>query len=164
MKDSEMLKYEENIGSDAGPMDTSNEDFIALKSIIKNHPSNKNELDRLEAQLLSLRFQLESFLAEKTPKETFPLGCLLKESVDSLNVDYIAFANYIGYDINELSKFYSGEKSMNTDLAIKFGQIFSVAPSYFLQVQCKNELLISMRLNSEKYIQYKLEDLLNKAS
>ncbi len=150
-------------GLGAGLVNTNSREFRELQSMIKKAAADISEEKRLENALLSIRFQMESYLNEEQPKEIIPAGAFLKKFIEVLNIKQKDLAAYIGYEDSNLSALANGRRKINPGLAIKLGRIFKIPPAIWLHIQSKNDLIREARAQGEAYERYGLDDLLKKA-
>ena len=148
------------IGTGEGLVNQNSKEFKELQKIIKSRSKELAESEIVANQLLSLRFQMESYLEKDDPKEVIQAGEFLEEFVDAIKIKKKDFAEYIEYKESNLSAIFKGRRKINIDLAIKFGEIFRVDPVIWLHIQSKNELQEIIERDKERYEKYKLEDLL----
>lgn len=151
-------------GTGEGLVNQNSKEFKELQKLIKSRSQELSESESITNQLLSLRFQMESYLSKDHPKELIQAGEFLEEFVDVLKIKKKDFAEYIEYKESNLSAVFKGRRKINTDLAIKFGEIFRVDPVLWLHIQSKNELLEIIERDKKKYGKYKLEDLLKEVN
>ncbi|KAA3628744.1 MAG: addiction module antidote protein, HigA family [Bacteroidetes bacterium] len=152
------------IGTGAGLVNQNSKEFKALRQLIETRSKEQGGEDFVVNQLLSLRFQMETYIAKEHPGELIQAGEFLEGFVKALKIRKKDFAEYIGYKESNLSAILKGRRKINSDLALKFGEIFSVNPEVWLNIQNKNELLEMIDKDKEKYERYKLEDLLKQAN
>ena len=152
------------IGTGEGLVNQNSKEFKELQKIIKSRSKELAESEIVANQLLSLRFQMESYLEKDDPKEVIQAGEFLEEFVDAIKIKKKDFAEYIEYKESNLSAIFKGRRKINIDLAIKFGEIFRVDPVIWLHIQSKNELLEIIERDKERYEKYKLEDLLKEVN
>lgn len=150
-------------GSGTGVVNTNSKDFKELQRIIVQKSKQQSENKILENKLLSLRFQMESYL-EKKDHTIVEVGWFLKEFLKGLNIKNKTFAKYIGFQESNLSALFAGKRKINVDLALKLGKFFRVEPTLWIHIQLKNELIRLVKENEQKYQQYNINDLLKKAS
>jgi plasmid maintenance system antidote protein VapI len=147
-------------GSGLGLVNTNSNDFKELKSVMQNAFHVQTETLKIENGLLALRFRMEEYLSQKEVKEIISVGVFLRLFVTLLNVKNKDLANYINYKESNLSALLRGNRKINIDLAIKFGNIFRIDPLIWLHIQTKNELIKAKNDELGEYKKYKLEDLL----
>lgn len=152
------------IGTGEGLVNQNSKEFKELQKLIKSRSKELAESEMVANQLLSLRFQMESYLEKDDPKEVRQAGEFLEEFVDAIKIKKKDFAEYIEYKESNLSAIFKGRRKINIDLAIKFGEIFRVDPVIWLHIQSKNELLEIIERDKERYEKYKLEDLLKEVN
>jgi plasmid maintenance system antidote protein VapI len=149
-------------GLGEGLVNPNSSDFKDLQSIIQSFAERQSEEERLQNELLSIRFQMESYLAE-APMEITRTGQFIERFLKAISVKKKDFARYVNYEESNLSALLKGRRKVNIDLAMKLGQIFHLDPLIWLQIETKNDLLQSVRANEAAYTKYSLKDLLNKA-
>ena len=147
-------------GSGLGLVNTNSNDFKELKSVMQNAFHVQTETLKIENGLLALRFRMDEYLSQKEVKEIISVGVFLRLFVTLLNVKNKDLANYINYKESNLSALLRGNRKINIDLAIKFGNIFRIDPLIWLHIQTKNELIKAKNDELGEYKKYKLEDLL----
>jgi addiction module HigA family antidote len=152
------------IGTGEGLVNQNSRDFKELQRLILK---NSSELDKSESiinKLLSVRFQMENYLEETESGKLIPTGMFLEWLIEALEIKKKDFAAYIDCQESNLSAILKGRRKINTDLAIKIGEIFRINPVLWLHIQSKNELTEMTDKDKKKYKKYRLEDLLKKAS
>ena len=152
------------IGSGEGLVNQNSREFKELQRMIKERSVGMKESEWIANQLFSIRFQMESYLDTAQPEQLKGAGRFLEEFIAVLKIKKKAFAEYIDYKESNLSAIFSGKRKINTDLAIKFGEIFNVDPVIWLHIQNKNELIETLKENKSKYERYKLKDLLREVN
>ena len=150
-------------GLGTGIINTNSKEFKFLRAKIAEESGKQSKKQRLENKLLSLKFQMESYL-ETEDNSLIEVGWFLKEFIKSLNIKNKVFSEYIGYKETNLSALFKGTRKINIDLALKLEKIFNVDASLWIHIQSKNELIKISEENKRKYLRYNIEDLLKKAS
>ena len=148
-------------GSGRGLVNTNSSDFKDLKSAMQNAFQAQSQTTKIENGLLALRFRMEDYLSQKEVEEIISVGVFLRLFVGLLNVKNKDLAKYIDYKESNLSALLRGNRKINIDLAIKFGNIFRIDPLIWLHIQTKNELIKARNNEVEEYQKYKLEDLID---
>lgn len=148
-------------GLGIGVINTNAKDFKALQKSIQEKAAKQTEKQILENKLLSLRFQMESYLEKETP-ETIQAGWFLKKFLNQLGIKKKSFAQYLGIQESNLSALFTGKRKINIDLAIKLGAIFRVDPILWINIQTKNELFGLKQAKMKAYQKFTLKDLLKK--
>jgi len=152
------------IGTGKELVNQNSKEFKELQRIIKERSSELKEAELIANRLLSLRFQMETYLERENPEKIIQVGEFLEEFVEALKVKKRVFAEYIDYQESNLSSIFKGRRKINIDLAIKLGEIFSIDPAIWLHLQSKNELLEISEQDRKKYEKYRLEDLLKEVN
>lgn len=140
-------------------INTNSESFKALKDAILNHSANQRESDKVNNQIISLRFQMESYLSNDDVKEIIPAGSFIEKLLKVTGVSKKKFSEYIDYDYSNLIATLKGRRKINPDLAIKTGKIFSISPAIWLHIESKNELSNYLK-SSSSYDEYNLLELI----
>lgn len=143
-------------------INTNSADFRGLKEMIKNSFTSQDEETKIENNLLSIRFQMESYINAQISVDRIKVpGIFVEQLLRAVNVSKKQLAEYIDYEYTNLISLLKGRRKINSDLAIKLGQIFKIEPVIWLHIESKNELLKEM---SKKKNTLSLKGLLNKAS
>ena len=150
-------------GLGIGVVNTNSKEFKELQRIIKEKANKLSKNQIQQNKLLSLRFQMQSYL-ESSDKDIIEVGSFLKEFLNQLDIKKKTFAEYLGLQESNLSALFKGKRKINIDLAIKLGTIFRIDPILWIHIQSKNELIKLHKENRKEYQKYKLSDLLKKAS
>ena len=124
------------------------------KKSIERSTQQKRNID-----LLTLRYEMEDYVNSEK-EEVKSAGEFLKGILKSLQIHQNKFANYIGLKPSNLSKLISGERSINYDLALIFGQLFNHDPMLWIEIQAKNELHRLLSAKKRRYSDYSLNDLI----
>lgn len=160
-------KKERNIGgvngTGKGIVNTNSKDFKGLRAAIQAHAKQQTTYDKIRYALISLKFQMESYISEEEPAEIIAIGEFLSHHLKAINIKNKEFAKYINIEASNLSSILKGRRKINTDLALKLGQLFNLNPNLWLLIQSKNELLGINKTKRVEYQKYQLEDLLKKA-
>ncbi len=149
-------------GAGESPVNPHSTDFRELQAIIQKVAANQSEEVRMENELLSIRFQIESYLQQDS-NELVLAGTFIEKLLKAIKVKKKDFAQYINYEESNLSALLKGRRKINTDIAMKLGQIFKMNPLLWLQIETKNDLLRTGKRKDGDYQQYSLGDLLRKA-
>lgn len=162
------MKEEKNInvgginGLGESLVNTNSKDFKFLQELIKQSSSTQEEEARIENGLLSVRFQMESYLSNSLEiADTVPAGIFVERLLKVIDVSKKQFAEYIEVDYSNFIAVLKGRRKINSELAVKLGQIFQVNPAIWLHLESKNELVNTLMDFKESFT---LSDLLKKAS
>ena len=148
------------IGTGKGLVNQNSKEFKELQRMIIGRSGELEESEVIANRLLSLRFQMETYLERENPEEIIQAGEFLAAYVEALKVKKRTLAEYIDYKESNLSAIFKGRRKINADLAIKIGEIFKVDPAIWLHIQSKNDLLEIIDKDKKKYKKYKLEELM----
>jgi len=96
-------------GLGKGIVNVNSLEFKALKEQIIAKSQAQSEQQKLEHKLLSLRFQIETYLDRKDDT-IIEAGWFLKEYIQSLGIRNKVFAAYVGLKESNLSALYKGTR------------------------------------------------------
>ena len=142
-------------------MDIGTKGFDDFQAILLKKAGARTEIQKRKIDLLTLKYQMEDYLKAQKSEE-IPVGQFLKIFLKTLNIQQKKFAEYLGLKPSNLSKLISGERSINYDLALKFGSLFDHSPMLWIEIQAKNELNRLLNAEHKKYSIYSLNDLVRK--
>lgn len=148
-------------GLGTGLVNTNSNDFKLLQQKIIQTAQQRSSYQKMDDNLFSIKRQMLAYFNQQQPEETIAVGYFLNRLVKVLKIKNKTFAAYIEYNESNLSALYKGRRKINSDLAIKLGHIFNIAPDLWLNIQNKNELLLLKKAHKTKYAKYKLEDLIS---
>ncbi|MFK7971889.1 MAG: transcriptional regulator [Bacteroidia bacterium] len=150
-------------GTGKGVVNTNSKDFKGLRDAVQNHAQKQTLHEKIYYELISLRFQMESYVTQEEPPIIIEVGEFLKRHMKAIRIKNKDFAKYIDLEDSNLSSTIRGRRKVSIDLAFKLGQLFDVDPNIWLLIQSKNELLSIDKKRRRDYQKYRLEDLLKKA-
>lgn len=133
--------------------------FKNLQNAIINHSRNQSGPGNIRNNIISLRFQMESYLSSDSNEEVIPAGSFIEKLLKVTGISKKRFADYIDHDYSNLIATLKGRRKINPDLAIKAGKIFGINPAIWLHIESKNELLAYMNSNLA-YDKYRLLELM----
>ncbi|MFC2119304.1 transcriptional regulator, partial [Bacteroidota bacterium] len=120
-------------------MDVGTNSFDEFQAILLNKSREQTIEQKRKIELLALKFKMEDYL--KSEGHDIRLaGEFLKLYLRALHIHQNKFANYIGLHPSNLSKLIIGERPINYELALIFGNIFNTDPMIWIKIQAKNEL------------------------
>lgn len=151
-------------GTGEGVVNINSKDYKSLQQAVVEHAKKQTPHERITYALLSLRFQMESYVEEVNLHNLVNTGAFLHDHLRAIGIKNKEFAAYIDIEESNLSSILRGKRKINIDLAYKLGQVFNTDPSLWLLIQSKNELLCIETEKKSEYKKYKLEDLIKKAS
>lgn len=149
-------------GTGQGIVNINSKDYKALQKAVQEHSKKQNPKDKIKYKFISLKLQIESYVAETSPKVVLTSGYFLKQYLSVVGIKNKAFAKFIDVEESNLSSIISGRRKINTELAYKLGQIFNVDSNLWLLIQSKNELLKITKERKIEHNRYKLEDLIKR--
>lgn len=139
-------------------MDIGTEGFDDFQTILLKKSKERSDNQKRKIDLLTFRYQMEDYVASDET-DVKSAGEFLKIILKSLHIQQKKFANYIGLKPSNLSKLMNGERNVNYDLALIFGQLFNHNPMLWIDIQAKNELRRLVNAEQNKYTNYSLNDL-----
>jgi len=151
-------------GLGEGLVDQQSSDFKALQEAIQEYAANRSEKQHMEDQFLSIRFQMEAYLNDLNPNRLIEAGAFVEQFLAVIKVKKKHFSKYVGVEESNFSAILKGRRKVNADLAIKLGHIFRLPSEIWLHIESKNELLRTLKKAEQKYADYSLSDLLERAS
>lgn len=149
-------------GLGEGLINTNSEPFKHLQAMIRQASQKESKQQKIENQLISIRFQMESYL-NSTHESIIPAGAFLEKFIGALQIKKKDFAVYIKYDASNLAAVLKGRRKVNSDMAIKLGKIFNLNPAIWLHIESKNELEKELQQSEHDYSDYSLNGLMNVA-
>ena len=75
-------------GTGKGIVNTNSKDFIGIRKAILEHSKKQTFQDRIKYELISLKFQMESYITEDQPKDIIKAGEFLKKHLKAIKVGY----------------------------------------------------------------------------
>ncbi|MEM6262257.1 MAG: hypothetical protein AAGI38_07105 [Bacteroidota bacterium] len=105
-------------------------EFKALQDMIKADHMGQPDSEKMNNQIISLRFQMESYLSDEHIEEIIPAGNFIENLLKAANISKKKFAAYIEYDYSNLVTTLKGRRKINTDMAIKVGKSLELTPSF----------------------------------
>lgn len=157
-------KKEINVGGINGLgqalINTNSEDFKSLKVLIKKTYEGQEEQEIINNGLLSVRFQMEAYLTSSDVNDIIIAGEFIEKFLKIINVKKKQLSDYVGYEYSNLIALIKGRRKINSDLAIKLGQIFRVDPVIWLHIESKNELLKALQAKEKDSSRLTLAGLL----
>lgn len=140
-------------------MDIGTDDFKDFQAIMLNKAKSQTETQKMEIELLAIKFQMQDYLESEDIEIKQP-GEFLKEYLKTLEIPQKKFAHYIGINPSNLSKLIKGERPINYEIAIILGKIFNNDAMLWIEIQAKNELKKIRRTKTRKFSNYSLKDLI----
>ena len=141
------------------PMDIGTSEFKDFQAILLNKSKSRSEEQQREIELLSIKFQMQDYLESKETEFKLP-GEFLKTYLKTLGIPHKKFAHYIEMNPSNLSKIINGDRPINYELAMILGNIFSIDPILWIEIQAKNELKKIRKIKTRRFNNYSLEDLM----
>jgi plasmid maintenance system antidote protein VapI len=139
-------------------MDVGTESFNEFQAILLNKSKERSIEQERKIELLALKVKMEDYLKYEGP-DFKKAGEFLKLCLKASHVQQNKFAEYIGLKPSNLSKLIVGERPINYELALIFGEIFNIDPMLWIKIQAKNELKKLTIISDGKYKNYSLKDL-----
>ena len=141
-------------------MDIGTDGFNDFQAILLNKSKERSSNQNREIELLALKFQMEDYLEIEKIDIKLP-GDFLKQYLSTFNISQKKFAEYINMNPSNFNKIMTGERPLNYELAIIFGEIFNVDAIIWIKIQAKNELERIRKTQLKKYRNYNLKDLVS---
>ncbi|OYT13277.1 MAG: transcriptional regulator [Bacteroidetes bacterium 4572_114] len=134
-------------------MDTKTNEFDQFQAILLTKSKERSEKQKRHTEIMSLKFKMEDYL--ESEGQDISLADL-----KALQIQQNKFADYIGLKPSNLSKLINGERPINYEMALIFGEIFNIDPMLWIEIQAKNELKKLKTSGRSKYQKYSLSDLI----
>lgn len=147
-------------GSGEGLINTNSEEYKALKLAINSRSEAFSKEEKIKIQLLALKLRMQDYVKQEQPASVTGVGGFLREHLEVIGVKQKDFARYTGIEETNLSAILNGRRKINSDFAIKLGQIFKADSNLWLMIQNKNELIQLVEEEGVEYGKFGLEDLL----
>ena len=136
-----------------------------IKAAVKKQHSEKTPEQKIELEIFSLILEMKNYLANEESKNKITAGDFLKRFIKTTGKKNKIFAKYIDLEESNLSSIISGRRKINISLALKLEQIFGVNPSWWFEIQLKNEFLnLKEKKKKTSRKKYSLKGLLKKVS
>ncbi len=147
------------VGLLTNQMDVNSNEFDMFQAKLLNISRERTISQRRNVELLALQYKIEDYI--NSGNDDIKLaGEFLKQYLKILKISQIKFSKYIGLKPSNLNKILKGERPINYNLALIFGEIFQINPMYWIEIQAKNELSRLKKEKKNEYINYSLNDLL----
>ena len=150
-------------GTGEGVVNINSSDYKELQKSVQAHYKSRDKQDIIRFKVISLRLQMESYIADHSPKNIKPPGFFLKEFISAIGIKNKEFAKFVHIEESNLSAIINGKRKINTELAFILGLTFDLNPNHWLLIQSKNELHRIREKENKDFNQYNLENLLKKA-
>lgn len=151
LKDAQILVEKTEVGT---------EEFNEFQAILLNKSKERSKERNHLIELMALKFKMEDYL-RSDGKQFLLVGDFLTAYLSAFEIRQNKFAEYIGLRPSNLSKLIKGERSLNHELALIFGQIFNTNPMLWLDVQDKNKLDELTKAKKSEINKYSLKDLIS---
>lgn len=162
-KNEQLIPFDGRIGNGTATKWTA-EEIEAATSAIKKNRLNLTEEERISIKFFAIKLQMKDYLDNPCPNSKIAAGDFLKKLIKTTGKKNKIFAKYIGLEESNLSSIISGRRKINLDLALKLEQIFEVNPSWWFEIQLKNEFLDLQKKKKTKRKKYSLKGLIRKVS
>ena len=139
-------------------MNVNTKEFKSFQLLLREKSESQNPSEKMAIELFSLQIKVEDYLNTEEG-EIISVGDFLRDYLARLNIKQNQLAKYIGLKPSNFSKILTGTRKVNFEQSFMLGQIFSLDPKAWMQIQIKNEYL-ELKKEKEKYYQtFTLEDL-----
>ena len=149
------------LGFESSSDKISDEEYKLIKGRIDSFLETQSPKQKIENKILSLKYKMEDYIDQKEPENILFVGSFIRELLDIINIKDKNFAEYIGFSKYDFSKIVNGKRKLNSDLAIKLGQIFKIKPNLWIEIEIKNELFFLEKEKNNEYKKYSLDYLIN---
>lgn len=134
----------------------SKEKLARVKAFIENESKKQSPIQRLENEMLSIQYQMEEYLNNNTVHQQLDIGDFINQYLKLLKITRRKLADIVEMKDTNLYKYLTGERKLNTDLAMKLSYFFHTPPEIWFNIQTKNQLdeLKKKKEHSLKYKRY----------
>ena len=161
----ELTPFDGLIGTGQAKSDWTPEEYKQFEKIIIEHRKKTNQTDVVNFALTFVKLEMGDYLIQEEIEKQISVGDFLKKFIKATGKKNKVFAKYIGIEESNLSSIISGRRKINIPLALKLEQIFGVNPSWWFEVQLKNEFLdLKKQKKKTSRKKYSLKGLLKKVS
>jgi len=153
------LNIESEDGVITNSMDVNSKEFKEFQLFLRDKAKGQSAKEKRAIELFSLQIKVEDYLNTEDG-EIISVGDFLRDFLDRLDIKQNQLSKYIGLKPSNFSKILTGSRKVNFELSFMLGQIFSLDPKAWMQIQIKNEYL-DLKKEKQKYFQtFTLEDLM----
>lgn len=133
-----------------------------LSKVIKSHSQKQTKERLIRNELLSIQYRIEDYIQnENEDVPSLKILDFIKMYLKTLNITKKDLAIYFDMRDSNLQKYLSGERKLNTEMALKLSSFSHIKPEYWYRIQIKNELseLNKMKKNIDDYKKYDYRNL-----
>ena len=141
-------------------MDIGTPEFEKFQAVVLNHVRAQNVATNLKVELMAIRIDMEDYVLSESTSEVRRAGDFLRDFLKVLGIRQNKFAEYLGINPSNLNKLLSGERPINSQIALILGQIFDVDPMLWLEVLYRNELRKLYTTKQQELERFSLKDLI----
>ncbi len=125
------------------PFKATPEEMEQIKAIIRARQEAMTPEEKRQVALISMKYKIQNYLEAEIAEEEeiITAGQFLRMYLENLNIKQNKFAAGIGLKPANLSKILSGERKINIEQSLMFGQLFSTDPKVWLMIHLKNDYL-----------------------
>ena len=134
-----------------------------LSKVIKSHSQKQTKERLIRNELLSIQYRIEDYIQnENEDVPSLKILDFIKMYLKTLNITKKDLAIYFDMRDSNLQKYLSGERKLNTEMALKLSSFSHIKPEYWYRIQIKNELseLNKMKKNIDDYKKYDYRNLI----
>jgi plasmid maintenance system antidote protein VapI len=111
-----------------------------LNKIITSHSQKQSKERLIRNELLSIQFKIEDYIQNENEQvPALKILDFIKMYLKTLNITKKELANYFEMKDSNLQKYLTGERKLNTEMALKLSGFSHVRPEYWYRIQIKNE-------------------------
>lgn len=134
-----------------------------LNKIIKSLSQKQTKERIIRNELLSIQYKIEDYIQnENEDGPALKILDFIKMYLKTLNITKKDLATYFEMKDSNLQKYLSGERKLNTEVALKLSGFSHVKPEYWYRIQIKNELsdLNKKKKHLDDYKKYDYRNLI----
>lgn len=144
--------------------DFAGNDVELIDGYAKNDPVNIMPQDILKHQMHSVLSRLEAYIQDQDlyKRKVYTVEFFVSDFCKVLGLTKTQFAACIDIDISNLNKYLKGQRTLNTELAMKLAYFFNTPIDIWLKLQLKNDLILVRKQASllGKYDKYDYKKVL----
>jgi len=130
-----------------------------IKKIIDAHSESQKTEERIENQMIGIKFTINKYLNESLTTDVIEAGEFLNDILNVYKIKKNRFAKYIGLSGPNLHALLKGRRKINNDIAKKLELIFNIDAQAWLYIETKNDIKKFNSNNKLTNKHYSIEEL-----
>lgn len=112
-----------------------------LKAFISAESEKQSPERKLRNEILAVKYQMQDYIEQQEIEREMRILDFVKLYLKILNITQKEFASMFEMKDSNLYKYLTGERKLNSDLALKLSSFSHTQPELWYYIQIKNELL-----------------------